>query len=542
MTNLPPTTRSRLQKIPLASVVWEGDRRPLGNMASHLDMVKDDEDECIIWVDGSEGAVRAMDVVSKDMGLEAVVRTLLRAIESPHHPSQPNRPQKIVVRDREIQFFLRGVLQELDINIEYAPQLPLIDRLFDDFAVMGDEQPTALPADYENAIKAVASKIWHNAPWELLADSDILQVELKDCEIDQVYICIMGMMSAEYGVLLYRSLDSLKQFRAAALGEHKSTAELEKAFLAQDCWFLNYEESGEDDFEEDIEEDIEDAIAIESFFGSLHPYEGMRHSLDEAETKIVYATLESLLRFCIRNRSALAQEPIEAITKSYRITLPESESTKQTISTRVSTLPELTVELLSLGQSDISNSTTQEIDIPIQEDLIPDGSLISLASIPRELVKQLQHQPKTYCQSATVAYKGTEIPTIFIQTTRPKAQNLITRIKAAGGLKAVCFNPGHVPLSGEVFDLGMLQTEDDELYIFAEYSQNVTQQVQALKKWHQRCKKTQGYCGLVIAMGATGANRGNPKAKDMLALFEVKSINGAELGMGVLQLMPNFDF
>ncbi|MGB5634754.1 MAG: hypothetical protein WBM86_18490 [Waterburya sp.] len=541
MTNLPPTTRSRLQKIPLATVVWEGDRRPLGNMASHLDIVKDDDDECIIWVDGSEGAVRAMDVVGKDMGMEAVVRTLLRAIEFPHHPSQPNRPQKIVVRDREIQFFLRGVLQDLEINVDYAPQLPLIDRLFEGFAVMDEDQPAPLPALYEQAIKGVATKIWHNAPWELLADSDILRVDLKDCEINQVYICIMGMMSAEYGVLLYRSLDSLKQFREAALGENNSAAELEKAFLAQDCWFLNYEEIEEDD----LGDDILDAAPVEPFFGSLHPFEGMRHSLDEAETKIVYAILESLLRFCTRNRSTLAQEPISAISKSYRITLPELEEAqqaKQTISTTVSTLPELNTELLSLGDSDRYDSMSPEIDIPIQEDLIPDGSLISLASIPRELIKQLKHQPKTYCQSSTVAYKATEIPTIFIQTTRPKAQNLITRIKDAGGLKAVCFNPGHAPFSGEVYDLGMLQTEDDELYIFAEYSQDVAQQAKALKKWHQRCKKTQGYCGIVIAMGVTGANRGNPKAKDILALFEVKSINGAEIGMGVLQLMPNFDF
>ncbi len=537
MTNLPPTTRSRLQKIPLATAVWEGDRRPLGNMASHLDGVKDVDEECIIWVDGSEGAVRAMDVVAKDMGMEAVVRTLLRAIESPHHPSQPNRPQKIIVRDREIQFFLRGVLQDLDINVEYSPQLPLIDRLFEGFAVMDDEQPAALPALYEQAIKGVASKIWHNAPWELLADSDILRVDLKDCEINQVYICIMGMMSAEYGILLYRSLDSLKQFRAAALGENNSATELEQAFLAQDCWFLNYEEISEYDLEDDALEE-----AVEPFFGSLHPLEGMRHSLDETETKIVYATLESLLRFCTRNRSTLEQEPIKAIAKSYRITLPALESAKQTISTTVSTLPELTAELLSLGSSDRSESLIQKIDIPIQEDLIPDGSLISLASIPPELIKQLKHQPKTYCQSSKVAYKATEIPTIFIQTTRPKAQNLITRIKNAGGLKAVCFNPGHAPFSGEVYDLGMLQTEDEELYIFAEYSKDVVQQAKALEKWQQRCKKTQGYCGLIIAMGVTGANRGNPKAKDMLALFEVKSINGSELGMGVLQLMPNFDF
>ncbi len=533
MTTLPPTTRSRLQKIPLATVVWEGDRRPLGGMASHLDGVNNADEECIIWVDGSEGAVRAMDVVAENMGIEAVVRTLLRAIESPHHPAQPNRPQKIVVRDREIQFFLRGVLQGLEINIEYSPQLPLIDRLFEGFAAIDDEQPNPLPALYEAAIKNVAEKIWDNAPWELLADSDILQVELKNCEIERVYICIMGMMSAEYGVLLYRSLDSLQQFRTAALGENKSAAELEKAFLAQDCWFLNYEEAPEE---------LLDEVSIEPFFGSLHPFEGMRHFLDEAETKIVYATLESLFRFCSRNRSALTQDPIEAISKSYRITLPASTEDKQIISTKISTLPQLATELLSMGQSDRHETMTQEVDIPIQEDLIPDGSLVSLVSIPRELVKQLKHQPKTYCQSAKVSSKASELPTIFIQTTRPKANHLISRIKNAGGLKAVCFNPGHDPFSGEVYDLGMLQTEDDELYVFAEYSQDVVQQAKALEKWHQRCKKTQGYCGLIIAMGATGVNRGNPKVKDMLALFEVKSINGTDLGMGILQLMPNFDF
>lgn len=534
MTTLPATTRSRLQKIPLANVVWEGDRRPLGSMASHLDGIKDKDQQCIIWVDGSEGAVRAMDVVAEDMGMEAVVRTLLRAIESPHHPTQPCRPQKIVVRDREIQFFLRGVLQDLEINVEYQPQLPLIERLFEGFAVMDEEQPSPLPPAYETVIDRVSHQIWGQAPWELLADSDILEVEFKNCEIERVYVCVMGMMSAEYGVLLYRSLDSLKQFRSAALNLHKSAAELEKAFLAQDCWFLNYEEQENEDA---------DTLEINTFFGSLHPFEGMRHFLDEAETKIVYATLESLQRLFSRHRSLLAQEPIEAVSKSYRITLPaaDKETEKAVISTKISTLPHLSAELLDLGQSD-HLELEHEVNQAIQEDLIPDGSLISLARIPRELIKQLQQQPKTYYQPPAIATQANEIPTIFIQTTRPKAQHLITRIKAAGGLKAVCFNPGHDPFSGEIYDLGMLQTADDELYIFAEYSQDASQEAKAIEKWHQRCEKNQGFCGLVIAMGATGANRGSPQAKDMLALFEVKSINGAELGMGVLKLMPDFDF
>ena len=540
MTTLSPTTRSRLQKIPQTNVVWEGDRRPLGSMASHLDGAKEIDDRCIIWIDGSEGVVRAMDVVSQDMGMEAVVRTLLRAIESPHHPTQPSRPQKIVVRDREIQFFLRGVLQDLDIKVEYKPQLPLIDRLFEGFAVMDEDISSPLPAEYEEAVDRVARQIWDYAPWELLADSDILQVELKDCEIERVYLCVMGMMSAEYGVLIYRSLDSLRQFRLAALGQGKSAAELEKAFLAQDCWFLNYEET-EAKAESNTDSDREPLM--EAFFGSLHPFEGMRHFLDEAETRIVYASLESLQRFCQRHRSVLAKEPIEAISKSYKIALPSAGSTTEAIATKISTQPELSIELLNMGRDSYFDSQlgSQE-DTEIQEDLIPDGSLISLASIPRELIQQLHHQSKTYCQPGKIDPKAIEVPTIFIQTTRPKAKHLINKIQNAGGLKAVCFNPGHDPFSGEIYDLGMLQTEDDELYIFAEYSQDVAQQAKALEKWHQRCQKTKGFCALVVAMGASGANRGHPKAKDMLALFEVKSIDGADLGMGVLKLMPDFDF
>ncbi len=538
MTALPNTTKTRLKKIPqVPGAVWEGDRRPLGNMASHLDLGLGTDGECILWVDGSEGAVVAMDVVGEDMGIEAVVRTLLRAIESPHHPGQPHRPQKIVVRDREIQFFLRGALQGLEINIEYSPQLPLIDRLFESFSEIDDEAESELPAIYQDAMKDVANSIWDNAPWELLADSDILRVELKNCQIDEVYLCVMGMMSAEFGVLLYRSLDSLKQFRTVALGENQSPAELEKAFLAQDCWFLNYEEiESESDWMEtgEVEE-------IEPFFGSLHPFEGMRPFLDEEEAKIIYAVLESLVRFCARNRLTLAQEPIDAVSKSYRITLPPTSAEKEIISTKISTLPELTEELLNIGMSDYADDMMDEMDISIQEDFIPDGSLVTLTRISTDIIKQLKLQRKTYHQSLDITPKGTELPTIFIQTTRPKAKHLIDRIKEAGGIKSVCFNPGEDPFSGNSYDLGMFQTGDDELCIFAEYSQQAPEHIEMVQQWHQSCKKTQGYCVLIVAMGVTGNNRGNPQIKDMLALYEVKSINGSDIGMGVLELMPNFD-
>ena len=57
------------------------------------------------------------------------------------------------MRDREIQFFLRGVLQDLDINIEYSRQLPLIDRLFDSFSEVAEDSSSSLPTVYREAIE-----------------------------------------------------------------------------------------------------------------------------------------------------------------------------------------------------------------------------------------------------------------------------------------------------------------------------------------------------------------------------------------------------
>ncbi|BAU64025.1 hypothetical protein STA3757_13940 [Stanieria sp. NIES-3757] len=537
-TALPQTTKRRLKKIPQIPSVWEGDRRPLGNMASHLESDLDVEGECIMWVDGSEGCVRAMDVVPAHMGIEAVVRTLLRAIESPHHPAQPARPQKIIVRDREIQFFLRGALQNLDIAIEYVPDLPLIDQLFRGFEEMSSRDSTALAPYYEDLLKDIAQQVWDQQPWELLADRDILILEFPGSEIEPIYVCVMGMMAAEYGVLLYRSLESLKQFRASAL-RNKSVEELEQAFLTQDCWFLNYEDlEDEDEGEEDWEE--EEIGEIVPFFGSLHPYEGMRSFLDEDEVKIVYTALTAMLKFCETYEDELAEETIDKLTKTYRISLPKDDQKAEKVSVKISTLPELTEELLALNEN-INLVEKEETDLPIQEDLIPDGSLVTLGHVPLDILAQLKQQSTTYYQSLNLPAQKEGLPAILIQTSRPKAKTIIEKIQKDGGLKSICFNPGNDPFTDDNYDLGMLQTANNNLYIFAEYSHDIFQHVQAIKRWYQRCQKAKGYCSLIIAMGVTGTSKGNPQPKDMLAIFEAKAVKGEDLGMGILQLMPHFD-
>lgn len=542
MTALPRTTKSRLQKIPQIPSVWEGDRRSLSNLTADLEAELGGRGECIIWVDGSEGSVRAMDIVPEDMGLEAIVRTLLKAIESPHPPSQPARPSKIIVSDREIQFFLRGALQNLDIAIEHANDLPLVDQLFRGFSAMGSNRPPSLPPDYEEDLYEVADDLWDYAPWESLADHDILALDIEGWDSNPIYVCVMGMMAQEYGVLLYRSLDSLKQFRSVALNE-KSVEQLEQAFLAQDCWFLNFESIKEEEGEIELGWPSEESEEITPFFGSIHPYEGMRPFLDEEEAKIVYVALQAILNFCSQYQDRLSEDEIEAISDRYEINLPNARDDEQTISVKVSTLPDLSEELLSFGDNlDLEEDFEENLSIPIQEDLIPDGSLVTLGGIPQDLLAELKKQKKTYYQSLGLSSQSKDLPIIIIQTSRPKAKTIIETIQQSEGLQAICFNPGNDPYTGETYDLGMLQTGDGSLHIFAEYPHDTPKQAHAVERWHKRCQKSQGVCGLIIAMGVTGSSRGNPQPKDMLAIFEAKSIPGEELGMGILQLVPQLNF
>ncbi|GAB1539001.1 hypothetical protein NUACC21_16660 [Scytonema sp. NUACC21] len=119
---------------------------------------------------------------------------------------------------------------------------------------------------------------------------------------------------------------------------------------------------------------------------------------------------------------------------------------------------------------------------------------------------------------------------------------MIENIEQAGGLKAICFNPGADPFDDKHYDLGLLQTENDELFLFGEFEDDDPIHVEARKKWNQRCKNTKGYCGLIIAKGLTGSSRGNPQLRDMMALFEARFLSSKELGLGTLQLMPQLQF
>ncbi|MBE9180554.1 hypothetical protein IQ268_18495 [Oculatella sp. LEGE 06141] len=552
MTALNRSTRHRLQKLRQVPSVWEGDRRMLTpTLTASLEADTDVRGDCVLWVDGTEGLVRAMDLVAPEMGHEAVVRTLLRAMENPHSSARPARPQKIVVRDRELQFFLRGVLQELDIVIDYEPELPLIDEIFHEFQEVANNRPPQIPAELMEDILKVAYEIWQDAPWEVLDEEKIVAVELNYGDVETLYVSILGMLGMEYGLLMYRSLDSLKQFRHRVLMAEDSPKQLEGAFLAQDCLFITYDQSSElaeEPFGAGSSE-VQAAIAsyfaetgVQPSFGNLHPLEGMRPVLYDDEAIAVLVALQAMHRFFQQHLPQLEQDAFPVLSNRYRIANPTDA--KKKISVKVSTMPELAEELFEMSAEVALQEGALDLETApiLRDDLVPGDSFYSLGAMPWEVLELLRAGVKVH-QAAEAEFpaEADGFPVILIQTSRPKAMALIEGLQAAGGLEAICFNPGSDPFANQHYDLGVLQTKNGELHLFGEFVEDDPVHIQARQKWDQRCKKTKGYCGLVIARGLKGASRGNPGFNDMLALFEARSLSPGDLGLGPLELVPQFE-
>ena len=136
-------THQRLLKIPQTLNIWEGDRRQL--MPNGLQLVNESNleviEEYVLWVDGGEGELRAMNLVHDEPCLEAIVGALIEAIEFPRDGSLPSRPKKIVVRDREVFLYLKSISKALKITLELVPELPVIDVIFEQFQAFRANPP-----------------------------------------------------------------------------------------------------------------------------------------------------------------------------------------------------------------------------------------------------------------------------------------------------------------------------------------------------------------------------------------------------------------
>ncbi|MEO0770642.1 MAG: hypothetical protein AAFY72_14655, partial [Cyanobacteria bacterium J06649_4] len=496
MHQLSPFTCRRLSQLPRLTSVWECDRRPLPTaMTGMEDGQKSAAGDCIIWVDSLQGIVRGMNVVPKETGHEAIVRTLLQAIETPQGRVDPARPRKVVVRDREIQFFLRGALQALDIPVEYTAQLPVIDDVFQ--KLQAPEIPQAkLPEVYEAQLLEKAALLWEDAPWHHLSEQEILAIELNCWDIETLYLSILGLAGMEYGLLFYRELDSLKQFRHKLLHNDDFSDGMQQAFLEQNCLFINFNPAeGVIPMPKAFSSlAAQTSATVEYEFGSLHPLEGLRSQLAEEEAASLIVVLEALHRFFKKHNIALENFALQSISSRFRIPHPAAHhSDKQdTLPVKVFTVPEVSAAFLEETLDEdtvVIDSEGQAVShAAIVDDSVPEGALIMLGSHREKDMEPLREHRRIFYQSfldkpQTRPSNKAKWPVLTIQTTRPKAKQLVERIKQEGGIQSICFNPGSDPMSGQVFQIGLIQTAKGHLHLFNEYEISDPTDGQALEKW-----------------------------------------------------------
>ncbi|HEY9847205.1 MAG TPA: hypothetical protein V6D03_13535, partial [Candidatus Caenarcaniphilales bacterium] len=269
--------------------------------------------------------------------------------------------------------------------------------------------------------------IWQDAPWELLDEHQILAIELNRWDHGTLYVAVL----LEYGILLYRSLESLQRFRYRLLMD-ESLEQLEEAFLGQDCLFLTFEPVDDAPFSAaEVGRDFVDLSLskIQPQFGNLHPLEGLRAFLYDEEATVVLVALEALHRFLRQHHSQLRQGAFPPLRSRYRLRVPEHNGMGEPILIKVETRPELAVELLEMAA--VANEmevVDDDLDTLLQEtllrdDLVPRNSYLSLRLMPWEALTYLRSEA-VYYQPGQATPAGDGLPIILIQTSRPKAKAL----------------------------------------------------------------------------------------------------------------------
>jgi len=570
MYQLSPFTCRRLSQLPRLTSVWECDRRPLltAEPIASIDSDRNNsasQGDCIIWADGLQGVVRGLSVVPKDTGNEAIVRTLLQAIETPQGGVEPARPRKVVVCDREIQFFLRGALQDLDIPVEHASSLPMIDDVFEKLQTP-DAPQVALPEAFEDTLLSKAALLWQDAPWNFLSEQEILAIELNRWEINTLYLSILGIAGMEYGLLFYRDLDSLQQFRHKLLNSQEFSEGMQQAFLEQNCLFINFNpteesnvialpsaltaaalESAQASSQTHSQTGAQAGAAkgnqvtsVNYEFGSLHPLEGLRSQLAAEEAASLIVVLEALHRFCKKHDLGAEDFALKPLSSRFRIPNPETsagdskESAPVKVTVKVSTVPDVSAAFL-----DETIGTPPPNLAPLIDDSVPDGSLIMLGAHKEKMLVPLREHPRIHYQrflDASIERPSAKAtwPVLIIQTTRPKARKLLERIQSEGGVQSVCFNPGNDPISGQIFKVGIFQTARGSLHLFNEYEIDNPTDSQSLEEWENGSAKNNHCCALIVAAGATGSHRGRPTLKEIVGFFEMPAQQPEELGLNPL--------
>ena len=247
---------------------------------------------------------------------------------------------------------------------------------------------------------------------------------------------------------------------------------------------------------------------------------------EKEEALPVYIALKALAKFVEECDHQLCDDTEEAIEREYKLKIPLQKSY---LTVHLTTMPEFTRDLERIWDEKFDSDIEEEeedIGILLNHEFIPEGTIIFFKNINYHQLLGLKEKSDRNISASAISKieKQTQnrgFPVIILQTTRPKGQLMIEQFKQEKGINNVLFSIIHEPTEETEYDLGILQTKADNFYLFGQfpYDNYLESPRTAIGLWKNNVAHFNDYCGVIIAMGATGASRGNPQDRDFMYMF-----------------------
>lgn len=367
-----PSTLRRLQNLPQNPAIWEFVRHPAPTNLQFNGSDGRNQDLVLIG-DATDHILRGFESIDQVSGDEAIVRALIKAMERPELPLKAGRPAKVVCPERKVQMYLRGVLQGLGITFDFSPHMTVVQDFLEELE-RATPPPARVPSKWEVHLGALIHTLWQTAPWEDLEETQIVKLDLNRFGVESLWACTLGHSALDPALLLFRSLDSLKEL--IKKWRELPNRPLEQ-FLDLDCLGIVFP----DGFASGTDETPQGLIA------SIHPFEGFRDFVDDEESRILWVAASAYLEFMIQFSAGLAdgKTPLEFTTQT--LTLPGSTWGGE-VTVTACTVPEITMELNVMRDETAPHLTTTFSSDCVN--LAAKESNLLMGSVPRQFVDILE--------------------------------------------------------------------------------------------------------------------------------------------------------
>jgi hypothetical protein len=210
--------------------VWEVGCRTLGGAMGMAPQGGPSEFAFVVQTSEPGGVVYG-DPIMPDAPDTILVEVIQQAMRAPLFGS-PRRPGVVLVNSQDDADILSQTLSDANITLEVVPQLDTLDALCSQMTQMLDSMNSdyrtraaqageSLSDDGLREVFGMARQFHRRKPWTIYDDTELFSLSLQpgDGPAKTLYGIIMGQMGAEFGLVLYTSLDALQQMYDIDLDE-----------------------------------------------------------------------------------------------------------------------------------------------------------------------------------------------------------------------------------------------------------------------------------------------------------------------------------